>query len=250
MNAPVQDIVLHDEQASYGLHKNILDLLQKEQPGRLLDVGCGTGFFAKKVRERWDTEVHVAEYRREFVRYEGLQVSEVDLNLLQRLPYEDDSFDYIVLIEVIEHVKHPWFLMEELARILRPGGKIFLTTPNVHHLGSKLKVAFGSDFWGFNEETQSSPLSHLISFTVRQLRLIMNECGLTVERVQFSHPFLGRRIIFSEEFHERSLFWRWARYFVRNSQYLLCCLGSVLLARSPNPDNIHFGASVIIVGIK
>jgi len=250
METKTDDYTLHDEQASYGLHQVVLDILLKEKPGRVLDLGCGTGFFAKKLRDWWGTEVHVAEYRRELVRYEGLQVSEVDLNQLQPLPYEDNSFDYVLMLEVIEHIKHPWFIVEELARILKPGGKVLITTPNVHHLASKTKVVIEGEFYGFNEVRQSSPLSHLISFTVRQLKLMLNESGMSVERVTFSHPIWGRRVLFSEGRGEQSLLFRLAKYSIRNCQYLLCCVGSLILARSLNPNNVHFGASTIVIGVK
>src|SRR5712691_6360873 len=60
------------------------------------------------------------------------------VDLLRRLPYNDASFDVVLLVEVIEHLENHRSALGELARILKPGGVLILTTPNIMRLNSRL----------------------------------------------------------------------------------------------------------------
>lgn len=106
-------------------------LLTEDLTGkRLLDAGSGTGWFSRGAVER------------------GALVTSLDvgLNLLEQvgkkcqsrrcqgsicaLPFPDRTFDVVVSSEVIEHVPEPRMAVHELARVLKPGGTLALTTPN------------------------------------------------------------------------------------------------------------------------
>jgi len=91
--------------------------------GRLLDVGCG----AKPYRSVF-TEVH---------EYIGLDwpgsMADVHGDAMQ-LPFADASFDTLLCNQVLEHVPEPWRLMDEAARVLKPGGFLILTAPQTWHL--------------------------------------------------------------------------------------------------------------------
>jgi predicted SAM-dependent methyltransferase len=60
------------------------------------------------------------------------------------LPFEDNSFDYILFLDVIEHLFYPEQLIavKELKRVLKPGGKIILSVPNLAHLASRISFFF------------------------------------------------------------------------------------------------------------
>lgn len=102
----------------------------------VLDVGCGDGWFLD----------HLAAHARDrTVRYVGVDYSEYQLAKAARLPYEfhkadlgegiplpDASVDVIHAAEVIEHLYDPDLLVDECARVLRPGGHLVVTTPNLH----------------------------------------------------------------------------------------------------------------------
>jgi SAM-dependent methyltransferase len=89
--------------------------LRPSGPGRVLDVGCG----AKK----WPGAV-------------GLDISpDTDADVVHDLdafpyPFDDDSFDQILMQDVLEHVREPIRVIDELHRICRPGGRIQLRTPH------------------------------------------------------------------------------------------------------------------------
>jgi 2-polyprenyl-3-methyl-5-hydroxy-6-metoxy-1,4-benzoquinol methylase len=64
------------------------------------------------------------------------------VDLLKRLPYDDASFDVVLLVEVIEHLENHRIAVGELARILKPGGVLILTTPNIMRLNSRFHFFF------------------------------------------------------------------------------------------------------------
>ena len=107
------------------------ELLQEDISGKyLLDAGCGTGWFSKKACERGAQVVSMDLG-------EGL-LSEVKkkcnssriVGSILEIPFNENTFDIIVSSEVIEHVPDPYQAIEELFRVLKPGGTLVLTTPN------------------------------------------------------------------------------------------------------------------------
>lgn len=99
-------------------------------PGRLLDVGCGTGAFLVRARERgWDvagTELSHAGAQR--ARADGLTVVEGEI---WEAGFPQDVFHVVTCWHVIEHVGAPRQFLGEIHRILRPGGWLVLATPNL-----------------------------------------------------------------------------------------------------------------------
>jgi len=143
--------------------------------GRLLDFGCGAGWYLQRMRERgWDVtgldfSSHAA---REVERKFGIRV------LVGSLPHPDvqpESFDVITMGAVLEHVHHPHVVIEAAARALRPGGKLVIAVPNLESWGFRF---FGQDWW---------PLElprHLLHFTPATLRKLVEAHGLQVAESQ------------------------------------------------------------------
>lgn len=113
------------------------------QPGgRLLDVGSGVGELLRFMTSLgWTTEGVDNDPRVvEECRGRGLKVR---LGTLEEIRYPDNHFDVIISSHVIEHVYDPVGFLSEVRRILRPGGKAYLRTPNLDSLGRR---SFG-DYW-------------------------------------------------------------------------------------------------------
>ena len=70
-----------------------------------------------------------------------MTVDVVNLNA-EPLPYPEASFDLVTCTEVIEHLEHYRAALREMARVLRPGGVLVITTPNVLNLRSRLRYLF------------------------------------------------------------------------------------------------------------
>lgn len=113
--------------------------------GRWLDVGCGAGALMRAAARRGWTAVgtEVAAGAAEAVRAQGFHVH---LGALHKLPLERGSFDVVSLVEVIEHVPEPAALMTDAARMIRPGGAVYLTTPHGRGLSARLLRAAGASW--------------------------------------------------------------------------------------------------------
>jgi SAM-dependent methyltransferase len=64
---------------------------------------------------------------------------------IQDLPFKSESIDAVICNSVLEHVKNPFKAVEEINRVLRPGGKCFVYVPFIH-------VYHGNDYWRFSED--------------------------------------------------------------------------------------------------
>jgi SAM-dependent methyltransferase len=93
--------------------------------GDLLDLGCGNRPYRPLL-------TRISRY----VPYDldvGSSTPEV-VGRAENLPFASSSFDSVLCTQVLEHVPEPWRTVEEIARVLRPGGKLLLSTPQAEHL--------------------------------------------------------------------------------------------------------------------
>jgi ubiquinone/menaquinone biosynthesis C-methylase UbiE len=115
-------------------------------PARFLDFGCGTGHAAKAFADRGYSahgcdisSAMLAEGKRLF---EGtIEFSPLSVGWTH-LPYPDRLFDAALASSVLEYVDDPDFVLRELARVLRPGGILLVTVPNLRHPTRWLERAF------------------------------------------------------------------------------------------------------------
>ena len=106
----------------------VLPTIRQHPDCRLLDVGCG--WEARLLRE-------VEPYVREGVGIDFKappldhpKLRTMTMTLATELPLEGDSFDVVTLLAVLEHLSHPREMLEEIARVLRPGGQLVMTVPS------------------------------------------------------------------------------------------------------------------------
>ena len=111
--------------------------------GNYLDIGAGHGELIRLVTREFAVTATACDYTSSLMRMPGMMVDVVNLNT-DSLPYADAAFDLVTCTEVIEHIEHYRHTFREIFRILKPGGTLVVTTPNVLNLRSRIRyLLFG-----------------------------------------------------------------------------------------------------------
>jgi 2-polyprenyl-3-methyl-5-hydroxy-6-metoxy-1,4-benzoquinol methylase len=118
----------------------------------------------------------------------GKAFAKVDLDA--PLPWPDQTFDAVFSTEGIEHLENHFSFLREMGRILKPGGVLVLTTPNITALRSRVRF-FGSGFFGRDgrplNETSRHPLHHIGLATFPELRYDLHTSGFRLSEVLHTH---------------------------------------------------------------
>lgn len=153
-------------------------VLAKKAPGKILDVGCGLGFFLDAIQKHSEWNVYgveIADKAANFAREKlGLDVRQGELADVR---YPDSFFDYIQLHNVLEHVRDPMLLLRECRRILKANGTLDIRVPNGR--------VDSLDLLKFYRHQGTPPFSksgHLFFFPKQTLLWMFDEAGLKVER--------------------------------------------------------------------
>jgi SAM-dependent methyltransferase len=157
------------DRAKFG---EVLDALDPYR-GRLLDVGCSIGLFLHLAGQRgWEgIGLEPAPRAREHAReVYGLDVRPEPL---AEAGFADGSFDAVALLSVLEHATDPLVLLRECARVLRPGGALYVIVPNVESLACRVLGEQARTFDGRN---------HLVYFSATTLADALYRTGFDVRR--------------------------------------------------------------------
>ncbi len=151
------------------------------QDGFILDFGAGKGTLLQSLQtlgiiNLWGADLLSDpsggrfEWRKE------------DLN---SFPFESlkNKFDWILCIEVIEHLENPRQILRGISEMLKPGGKLLLTTPNVESYRSLLSFIFRGHFIDFLD---SSYPAHITPMVLMDMKRILQECGLELFHLEYS----------------------------------------------------------------
>jgi len=126
-------------------YRYAMDLLSAPNgsANRLVDVGCGACQMARIARERgWGvTAIDATTSNIEHARSFGFEAVQADFNA--PLPIPDATFDHAIMIEVIEHIVNAEVLVQEVTRILKPGGRLLMTTPNNAYYRRRIRALQG-----------------------------------------------------------------------------------------------------------
>ena len=167
-------------------------LLGVEPGQKILDAGCGAGRHSFEAFRR-GMNVYALDYDKEEVKkvmYSLIAASEKDkanggkwqtfIGDVHKLPFADNYFDRIICSEVIEHTWQDMVVLRELARILKPRGRIAITTPTyfTEYIYDKLSPLYFSN-----------PGGHIRKFLPKELARKIEMSGLKIYAVRFAHSY-------------------------------------------------------------
>jgi SAM-dependent methyltransferase len=167
----------------------IVNLLANLPKGKVLDLGCGDGEFSKRLKDLgFEVVASDMDYNRfKYHKDISFHVS----NLENELPFEEAVFDYVLFLETIEHIYNPDFAIGQIKKVLKPGGTLILSTPNILNLNSRMRFFFEGSFDFFREPLldycKVFPAGlqnmHLIPWRFQELEYLLYKNGLFVKNV-------------------------------------------------------------------
>jgi len=184
--------------ARAAVYDEVLDLLEAErvrpgdEPPRILDIGCGKGFFVKRAADRgW--EAHGLELSPHAVAFakEKLGLHRVALGRVENVSFRAGMFRVITLWDVIEHLADPGPILRKSAQLLADGGLLFIQTPNIdfHLPYAHLKRATGR-LTGARKARKHllEAKHHLVQFSRESLAAMLRQSGFRDVSFQVLRP--------------------------------------------------------------
>ena len=166
----------------------IAELIISAGHKRVLDLPCGTGALTQMLLER-GVDVVSADLNPDAFVIQSRTSRRADLNA--KLPFKDGEFDAVACIEGIEHIENPHLLTREANRILRPGGMVYVSTPNVLSIRSRLSYLLRGYPDQFHYMIEVDPASgveksiaHINPIGFLELRYTLCRWGFRVDLVE------------------------------------------------------------------
>jgi ubiquinone/menaquinone biosynthesis C-methylase UbiE len=171
-----------------------------EKGERLLDIGCGEGRLLAKAKDNYKElyGIDIVEARieqaKKFFQENDLKdrvyLSIKDVN--EGLPFEDEFFDTVTMIAVLEHLFDPFFIIKEINRVLKRRGLLILETPNIAYIKQRIKLLFGklpitSSPYNWSEIGWDG--GHLHYFTKETLCRLLKESDFKIIKISGSGLF-------------------------------------------------------------
>ncbi len=150
---------------------------------KVLDVPAGNGLVVERLTEQGHEAIggDINSARDNYVR----------VNMEQRFPFEDNTFDVVTCLEGIEHVIDGYALLSELVRILKPGGTVIITTPNIMNLYSRLWYFLYGYPYQFPphanqhvEAGEEKDRGHINPMSYLRMRYLLESLGTSITSIQ------------------------------------------------------------------
>ena len=153
-----------------GVHARFLQFFkEKAEPTgfKILDVGAGEGALTQKLLQM-GYDMAACDLSPELFKVNQLSCDAVDIT--GAFPYKDSSFDLVIAVEVTEHILDHGNFFQEISRILKPDGKLYISTPNILSMKSRLRFLFRGFPYGFNplNMNQYDGMQHVASLSLDQ----------------------------------------------------------------------------------
>jgi 2-polyprenyl-3-methyl-5-hydroxy-6-metoxy-1,4-benzoquinol methylase len=147
--------------------------------GDLLEIGCGFGYLLDEARAYFDRRVGT-DFSAEAAATARATGAEVFIGGIEQISC-GSKFDFVLAIQVIEHIYEPLSFVEQLASHIKPGGHIVLATPDI---GGVLRKTMGRRWPSFKIP------EHVLYFDFRTLSMLMCRAGVRdVRRLPYPHAF-------------------------------------------------------------
>lgn len=171
--------------------KRIIDVIPSNK--RILDIGCYEGTISRLIKEKNNIVVGLDISKNALKKAKRKGIICV-LSYAETLPFRDSAIDAVVASEIIEHIFDTSRFLDEINRVLKKGGELILTTPNLASLSNRIRLFLGLQP-NYCEVELSECAGHIRFFTVKSLKKLLEKHAFKVEKIKTDAlfiPFFGR----------------------------------------------------------
>ncbi|MFM1814680.1 MAG: hypothetical protein RLZ98_1375 [Pseudomonadota bacterium] len=192
--AGAREALYTDKRAAYfdGARADMLARLPDDPAAAVIEIGCGSGATgAMALRDGKAGRYVGVELSNAAASVAARRLSEVVVGDVEamRLPWQPGSFDALILSEVLEHLIEPWSVVSRAVQLVRPGGRVLASSPNVAHWRVVREIMMGrfelADEGVFDR-------THMRWFTPTTFRRLFEQAGVEIVDVGPVTPFAAR----------------------------------------------------------
>jgi len=158
---------------TYGFYlKSLENLVSGKQ--RLLEIGCGNGFFLEEAKRLDYKEVYGIEPGREMVNSARGDIRQnIVVDIFRNGLFKENFFDLVCIFQTIDHVPQPLELLKDVHRILKKRGLVFIISHDTASISAKI----------LGEKSPIFDLEHIYLFNKKNIGAVLTKAGFTVEKI-------------------------------------------------------------------
>lgn len=191
--------VLYYLESYYKRFSKIIELIWEVYPRgkgkKVLDIGIAYGFYDIILKNQFGFRVQGGELKKFIPKYcrlcqnHGIKVKAMDL-MAEKLPFKKSEFNAVILAEIIEHLPiSPYLLFKKINPIIKKGGYLLITIPNVAYFGNITKLLSGRNFlYKFDREKEIrqkiDTRTHVREYANYELEKDLKDSGFKVDKIE------------------------------------------------------------------
>ena len=180
---PISDLKTKSKINYYDHIRDDLIPLVSGCPERILDIGCGKGYTARLFKERFQAKyvagIEIDPEAAEIARHTIDDVYVINLDE-KPIPFQANTFDLIILADIIEHLREPEKLLSQIHKIIKTEGQVIVCIPNVRNWRILWMLVLKSEWKYENEGIMDK--THLRFYTKKSATRLFSESGFIIER--------------------------------------------------------------------
>lgn len=181
------------ERASSDAYELALSLMEDIPRGQIIDLAAGSGYTSAILN---DMGFNVTAYDINTDQFVPEEIPIKKANLNEPINEKKQSLTGALALEVIEHLENPKSFLRELGRIIKPGGGVVLSTPNICSLSSKIRFFFRDElnlFYNMENRIRDpfhdEASGHITPLLPWLLRFFLKDAGFTVDKIVYTKKF-------------------------------------------------------------
>ena len=236
------------------IEKTVFKLIKENFPDKnlsILELCPGEGELTRTLLEYGYQRIEALDINPENFKVKAVKCHSGNLN--EALPFENEKFDLVLAVEGIEHLEDQYHFAKECHRVLKNGGGVIITTPNIVGFGSRIKFLF-TGFYSLctrpaSEFKKDWVKEHIAPLTFWQLRHILHTNGLKIKELSTDH--IRRSSLIGLLFYPLSYFLTYLNVTYRKNEITPEHLKTNKeINRQMHEPCIYFGRTMIVVSRK